>query len=488
MTAPLDVSKLPTELRTELERRFRMRAEAKEAKGFLAELHPAQRRFIDDPCKRKALLCSRRAGKSYVILAWLIQGALDDIGGTSVYVAGSKGIARRNLGEAIDVFKERWPNLQLTLSEQDGQLMLRVGATRHVIWLAGAKDKASIGKFRGAKYKRVAVDEAQEYGSFLIELLRDVIEPALIDKAGELVIAGTPSPIPAGLFYEATTGDGASPKWDTHSWTLFENPYLKDPQGEVNQFCRQYGLTKDSPTYRREWMGLWVRDVGALVYPFSYILNGAVKEDVPDDLSYVLGVDIGFSDASAFVVAGISPNAPSIWVVEAHKREGMTPSAVAAQVEQYIHRYGRGLRVVVDSGGIGKGYAEEMRERYGIGCEPAEKTKKRAYQEIVAGELRNGTIKILGNNTCRDLLDEISVLQWGPGYKEQDDRFEDHCADAFLYAVRASHNWYRSEYEPPAIGTEKWHAAQAAKTREMILERVQRRNKGRGWRLPPEKR
>ncbi len=119
---------------------------------------------------------------------------------------------------------------------------------------------------------------------------------------------------------------------------------------------------------------------------------------------------------------------------------------------------------------------------YAIGCEAAEKNKKRAYQEIVSGELKSGTIRIIPHQ-CRDLLDEITVLQWGAGKLAQDDRFEDHCADAMLYAVRASRNWYRPPPAPlPAVGSHEWHEAERLRTREMILDRVKKRNKGKGWR------
>ncbi len=477
----IDFATLPLELRAEFERRFRKKDQLTEAQGFLADLHPHQLAFIQDKSRRKAALCSRRAGKSFLILAWLIEGGLLDPGGQSVYVARSKGDARRILGPAIHHYQSRWPQLGLRLREQDGQLKLVVDASGHEIWLAGAKDQHAIDKFRGSKYRRVAIDEAQEYGQFLRELVIDVIEPALIDKAGDLALCGTPGPVPAGMFYEVTTGDSGSPKWPTHHWTLLDNPHLVDAQRELDDFCREYGLTKDSATYRREYAGEWVRDIGAQVYPYSYELNAITKGDVPGGLSHVLSVDIGFTDATAFVVAGVSNVSPNIFILESRKRTEMTPSDVAASVTKYIGTYGRGLRVVVDEGGIGKGYAAEMRSRYGIGCVPAEKTKKRAFQEIVAGELKAGTIKIVASE-CGDLLDEMAVLQWGAGHVAEDGRFENHCCDALLYSVRASRSWYRPPVPGPVIGSPEWHDAERKRQRDMIMERVRKRNKGRGWR------
>lgn len=475
---PEQFARLPPELRAELERRVRISHDIRKGRRFLDDLHPKQRAFVTDPCRRKVALCSRRAGKSHGILGWLLDGALEDPGGLSVYVARSKGDARRILQPAIDYYTIRYPELQLRLREIDNQLLLVVGITRHSIWLAGCKDQSEVGKFRGSKYKRVAIDESQEYGSFLRQLVTDAFEPALIDKAGHLLLAGTPSPIPAGLFYEASTGDG-SPQWPTHHWTIFDNPHIPNANAEVELFCETYGLDRDSPTYRREYLGQWVRDEGALVYPFSANLNAITPDLVPDGLRYILGVDIGYTDATAFTVAGIKLGAPEIWILRSWKRSGLIPSAVAAHVEAFREEFGAGLQVVVDEGGIGKGYAEEMRQRYGIGCVAAEKTKKRAYQEIVGGELRSGMVRIVARE-CAELLDEMCLLQWGPGRIAEDPRFENHSCDSFLYAVRAARTVYRPEQEAPKEGSAEWQAREAARTRAEIRKRAELRSRKLG--------
>lgn len=478
---PHQFSQLPPEIRGELELRIRRKREIAYARRFLYDLHPKQLAFVTDKSRRKVALCSRRAGKSHGVLAWLIEGALDDPSGFSVYVARSKGDARRILQPAIDHFTHRYPELKLKMREIDGQLLLVVGLTRHTIWLAGCTHQAEVSKFRGSKYKRVAIDEAQEYGSFLRELVTDAFEPALIDKAGHLLLAGTPSPIPAGLFYECSTGDGR-PQWPTHHWTIFDNPYIPDAAAEVASFCTTYALDQTSATYRREYLGEWVRDEGALVYPWSANLNGCQIGDLPPpkELHYVLGVDIGFVDACAFTICAIKIGAPEVWVVRSWKKTGLIPSAVAAHVERLRDCYGS-MRVVVDEGGMGKGYAEEMRQRYSIACEPAEKTKKRAFQEIVAGELRSGTVKMV-TAECHELIDELCFLQWLPDRTGADPRFDDHAADSFLYAVRACRAWYNPEIEGPKVGSAAWYAAEAAATRADMRKRAEYRSRKVGGR------
>jgi hypothetical protein len=474
---PQQFAQLPPELRGELERRIKVSRDIRTARRFLGDLHPKQQAFVRDTSRRKVAVCSRRAGKSHGILAWLIDGALDDPGGLSVYVARSKGDAMRIMGPAIELFARLYPELQLKLREIDGQRLLIVGLTRHSIWLAGCKDQSEVGKFRGAGngYKRVAIDESQEYGAFLRDLITGAIEPALVDKKGQLLLAGTPGPIPAGIFYEVSTGDGG-PQWPTHHWTIFDNPHIRDANEEIALFCSTYGLDKSSATYRREYLGEWVRDEGALVYPYSANLNACLKHEVPEKLQLVLSLDFGVVDATAFTVLGTAAGAPDIWVLRSWSKTGLIPSAVAAHVEKLIGEFGPGMQIVGDEGGLGKGYAEEMRVRYGIGITAAEKTKKRAFQEIVQGELRSGTIKIVASE-CHQLIDEMCLLQWAPGKLAEDGRFENHCCDSLLYGVRAARAWYRPELELPKPGTQEWWDAEAAKTKAEIRKRAEQRSR-----------
>src|SRR5688572_10836791 len=213
--------------------------------SFLDGLHPKQLAFVKDPSRRKAALAGRRGGKSRGVGAWLVEGGESDPGGLSVYVARSKGNARLIIWPALEEMSASY-NLGLRLREVDNQLMVYM-PNGHRIWLAGAKDRSEVGKFRGPKYRRVAIDEAQEYGGYLRELIVEVFEPALGDKMGELALTGTPSPVPAGMFYEVTTGDGGQ-KWPTHEWTVLDNPYLRG-QEMLADYLSAYGIDANHPSF-----------------------------------------------------------------------------------------------------------------------------------------------------------------------------------------------------------------------------------------------
>jgi hypothetical protein len=468
----------PSLIAAEIRRRLKSAVnEGITAAALLALCHVKQRAFVADTSRRKAALCSRRAGKSFGLLVWFIVGALSDPGGLSVFIARTKGDARRILEPAVQELRAR-TGLSLAFFERDGQLMLGLPG-RHALWLAGCKDQSEVGKFRGAGkgFRRAAVDEAQEFADDVLrKLILGALEPALLDKHGDLCVTGTPGPIPAGLFYEITTGEGGA-KWPTHHWTIHDNPHIADAKAELAAYLKQYGLTADAPVYVREWKGEWVYDPSALVYPYVGEKNACVANDIPTEGAvWCLAVDLGASGISAFVLGCIVPGEAHVYIKSSAEHENWIPSRIAAEIERY-RRDVPGLRVVVDEGGLGQGYAMEMRERYGIPCEAAEKKKKRAFQEIVAGELRSATVKI-DPWGCRSLLDEISMLQWLPDRSEEDStRFANHNADAFLYCVRALRGHYNPEKEPPKPGSEEWWAAQREKERKAARDRSKKRTR-----------
>lgn len=422
---------------------------------YVKALFGPQLRFFDDQSKKKTAVCSRRAGKTEVVGAWLLDGARDDPGGLSVYIALSRNNCRIILWATLIAINRRH-NLKLRFREIDNQLMVET-PNGHKIWLAGCKDTAEIEKFRGIKLRRAAIDEGASYGSYLKALVQDVLEPALLDLNGEICIIGTPGVIPAGFFYDVTTGAGtgidAAQQWSTHHWTVEHNPHIQirdvesqkernkeikraNAPGYVNERSRRYlneklkenNWSRDHPTFRREFLGEWVRDEGALVYPYDKNKNKMHELPESSDWTYAMGIDVGYVDSTAFVVGAYRRDHPEMYIVYAEKREHMIPSSVAAHIERLQRRFGID-QVVMDTGGIGKGYAEECSQRYGLYIEPAEKTKKRAFIEIVRGELLSGSIKF-DVREASELLQEMGNLVWDDKREKPSEAFDDHLCFA----------------------------------------------------------
>ena len=209
-----------------------------------------------------------------------------------------------------------------------------------------------------------------------------------------------------------------------------------------------------NPVYLREWKGQWIRSEDSLVYKYSEEKN--FYNEVPYheyDFDFVLGVDLGFEDATGFVIGAYSPDLPFFYVVESFKQSKLLPSEIAQKIHEYNDIYNF-TSIVADTGGLGKSIVEEMRQRWGLAIRPAEKRNKAAYIELMNSDLAAGNILVDGMS---DLVDEWRLLQWDEDRRKEDGRFDNHLSDACLYAWRESrHFTHEEEILPPQRGTKEY--------------------------------
>lgn len=411
-----------------------------------------QREFIRDRSKKKAAVCSRRAGKSYGIAVDALITANENPGALVPYITLTRVSGKRIMWPPLQAMNKQM-GLGAKFNNNELTVTLPNGAQ---IFISGADDHAEIERLRGPAYPKVYIDEAQSFRPFLKDLIKDIIEPAILDYDGQILMTGTPNAACAGAFYEATTAS-TSP-WHVHKWTLRDNPFLPNVEQWLEERKKDYGWDDEHPTYLREYCGIWVRDDTSLVYRLNENVN--VLDDSPDlddGWDYVLGVDLGASSSTAFCVVAYNDVLRSVRPVLTFKRKDMIPSSIAATIESLQQRW-KFSSIVIDSGGLGKGYVEEFRQRYDIPAEPAEKRHKLSFIELLNGDLRNGTIQIYEEEN-RPLLDEMWLLQWNEARTEPDKaRYEDHACDAFLYAWRRCRQYlYEEEIEGPTPGTKEWY-------------------------------
>jgi hypothetical protein len=399
-----------------------------------------------------------------------------------LYIAQTKNNARMIVGRAL-MNLSRIFELGLVMKEVDGRLnVLCPNGSR--IWLAGAHHREAFEDFRGHKFSEIQVDEAQLHGVYLQEAVEEVLEPALGDMDGAMVVSGTPSPIPVGFFHSVTTGldhDGfghAIPAWSCHHWTMAENTFFRNGKGDKyrEEIRVKRNWSEDHPTFLREYYGHWVHDTESLVYPYDAERNG-YSDHPAAPMVKVLGVDLGYEDSTAFVLLGYVPGSPKIYVLEVWKRQHLIPSAIAAHIEKWKREHKPGI-IVADAGALGKGYVEEFNQRYNLGVDYAEKQHKMAYVEMLRGDFLSGTL-LIDPFKCRELLDELAVLQWNEDRDGFDERFQDHAADALLYAWRAARAYYRPEFEGPKPGTPEWIQAEVDKVRAEREKEIKKRARKR---------
>jgi hypothetical protein len=405
-----------------------------------------------DPSRFLTALCTRRGGKSSGLAYRFYRTALRNPGSLQPYI----GLTRRSAYNIMwPIFKQvaKDQGIEARFTKSDLTITL---ANESQIQLFGADTENFIDRLRGGKYPGAAVDEAQSFKEHIQELVDDVLTPALMDyEDGWLALTGTPGPVAAGMFYEATQGRLG---YSNHFWSWADNPYLKNAKTFVDDLKKRRGWTDDHPTFLREWLGKWVQDLDALVYKFKWEKNVTRALPPGHTWHYVLGVDLGYSpDPSAFVLCAYSLTDPRLFIIDTYKKTEMIVSDVADRIKYYLNQYPY-AKVVIDAGGQGKQIAEEIRKRHQIPLHAAEKQGKSGFIEIMNSDFLTGKIQVL-ERCAGDLSKEYRDLIWDSASKErkEDGRFPNHLADGALYAWRYCYNYaWKAKEEKPKPHTQAY--------------------------------
>ncbi len=400
--------------------------------------------FIKDKSPRVVGCCSRRAGKSYACAVDLTDTCLNNAEINCLYITLTFGTAKRLVWKELLKLNTKHglnavPNLtDLTMTYPNGSM----------IYLAGCSSEAEVEKFLGAAYKLIYIDEVQSFKPFIKELVNRALGPTLMDYAGTLKFIGTPAPLGQGFFWELLQNKNNS----KHKWTFWNNPHIalkskKTHQELLNIELKNRAVTLDDPSIRREWFGEWVDDTNSLVCHYEASKNH--YENLPPIITdVVIGVDIGFNDADAIAVIGWNKHEKICYLMEEIVTPGQGITELAEQIQKVYAKYNP-LKIVIDQGGLGKKVAEELRKRFALPVQGAEKSRKLEYVALLNDALRTKTF--FAKNDSRFAQDSrIIEYDWSKCTPEKmvikHDPHSD-IFDAVLYGFRESLH-YLSEAAP----------------------------------------
>ena len=226
-------------------------------------------------------------------------------------------------------------------------------------------------------------------------------------------------------------------------------PALMGDNPHLDQESYRKSLAELDPITRKQLEeGLWVMDSAGLVYRPAGM---TIIDSVPSgDWTYLIGLDFGVTDDNAVSVLGWRAYDRTVYVLEAYKIHA-GPSEMAEHVRAVERKY-KAVKIVGDTGGLGKAFAKEMRDRYNVPVDPAEKHNKLGYISLLNGELDTGRVRVVGP-TCIELLEEWDMLAWHPSRTKEHEGMANHAADATLYGWREARALY--EPDPPRRPTEE---------------------------------
>lgn len=448
---------------------------SKNKRKFLLEKYcfKEQLDFIKDESKFKTAVCGRRSGKTTSCAADLISTAINRKGVVCVYITLSRLNAKRILWSELVRINTLY-NLKGKLNETE---LVITFPNKSVIYLAGAKDKSTIVNFRGLPIALCYLDESQSFRSYIEELIEDVITKALYDFDGTLCLIGTPGPVPSGYFYDCAH----SKSWSHHSWTMYQNPWLQKKSGKTPDQLLQRDLTRkgisiDDPTIQREVFAKWVTDPNALVFRYNSTINDYSELPTnPGNWEYVFGVDLGFDDSDAIAVLGWNEFSKNLYLVDelVTKKQGIT--SLVEQLSGLMAKYPP-LKIVMDTGGLGKKIAEEISARHGIPIAAAEKSRKFEYIELLNDAMR--TRKFHAKKDT-EFAQDCMIVEWDRDVSNEkikiSDSYHSDITDAVLYAFRECLHWI-TEPDKPIVkhGTEEWMQREVNIMEEYAQNELQR--------------
>lgn len=450
-----------------------------------------QLEFIKDPARQKTLFCTRRSAKSFTAGLYLVHEALNNPNCNCLFVgltrASAKAIIWKDILNVI--------NLKYSLGASFNQTELSMTFPNgSVITVTGVDvDESEMNKLLGRKYRMVCIDEASMYTINVHNLVYGVLGPAMVDpnagnESGTICLMGTASDFPRGLFYDITTGKEKG--WKLFEWTAHDNPHVAKKWAEnLLKIAKDRPLYMETPQFKQWYLNQWVVDEEKRCYKFDTSKN--LIKTIPilpgDGWNYILGVDTGWEDASAFVLMTYHLHNPYLYILKTYNRSKMTFDEVASKIQEFMKDpiYAP-HRVIID--GANKQGVESMRHRSSIPFEYADKQDKATFIELCNSDLIEGRIKILDIEDNQPLCSEMLSLVWMTDGdkirypKKEHPALSNHLCDAFLYAWRCGYHYSSTiEVKKPIRGSREWYLDQSESIWQQERDRLENQDQRGMW-------
>ncbi len=413
---------------------------------WCGSLHPKQRESVCDTSNNIAVLAGRRGGKTEGCIPWLAQDWQSHPNKKALYVASTIGSAREIIWDRLHDFDEKW-GIGIDFNESRLEARFPNGYT---IIVTGCENKKQANRVaRGKRFVRVVIDEVELFEDPLIRyFIRSALKPTLMDFGGKLMLMGTPGNALLGFWYEITrdadpendNGARLAKPWPTYRYSSLDNPFIQYAGGAAKYLKDQLeenGWTEDDPEFQVEYLGRWVTDGRAHIYPYSESRNLWWEGDEWDNegaVRTVIGVDLGNNDGCGFSVNQKRWESEEIRNLEAFCTVNIEIDEIAAEIKRLMHRY-KTHHVFVDSKGHGATTICRQLLNYGIPAKPAENNhRKLPLIKDLKAILRNGKFKCHPVRS-RDLILQFKQMVWNDERDSHREGIPDEAIDPTLWSV-----------------------------------------------------
>ena len=399
---------------------------------FIDPVFAIQNEVISDWENRyKANQCTRRAGKSYTEVIDHCN-VMDKFSNSRNLYLGLTAESANSITNDIFWEIDEKHKIGLGFNKQKKIWTHPNGSTCRMFGV-DSSDK-EMRKVLGQKLRKVSIDECGSITVDMKRLVYQMIKPALADLRpySWITLLGTAENIPNTFFEAVTSNEEINVAWKIRKWTAYDNPYMRDQWiEEVNEMVGNNPDVVNASWYKTHYLNEWCADDDLLIIP----VNSAtmVNYEYSEDYVYVLGVDFGFNDANSFTVVAFSRKRRKAVIVESFSESELIFSQVAQKIKELQRKYNI-IKIWVD--GANKQGVEEIKQRFKIPLESAEKTDKAILLKLLKDDILTGNVE-LSNNGCGPLITEWSSLMWkNTDKRDEDPRCQNHCSDSALYAWR----------------------------------------------------
>lgn len=466
----------------------RVSAKQKAARpDLLSGCFAEQRAVILDTAKLKYEFCTRRAAKTFTWGVEAVNDSYDWPHAKYLFLGITREESKRIFWK--DVLKALNEKYAVGMAFNESALVATMPNGAEIYLGAADANEQEMRKLLGQKYRKVLIDEAQDWTHTNLEdLIYTVLKPAMVDYQGSITVAGTPGALLNSFFRRLTPSSvqagvkgekGSCPGWSGHCWDTSANTSIM-PDGqtmsqhwvtEIAELTASHPGIENTPAFRRQYRGEWVLAEDLLVYRYQPGRNDydiLPKVDGYGQWHFILGIDLGYEDETAFVPMGYHDDLPKLFILEVEKERKLDITAVALRAKRHMAK--RSFETIVIDGS-NKQAVMELANRHQLPLTPADKTGKSDFIELMNADYIMGNILL--SPECRGLKEEYGSLIWDDRKlrRVEHPACPNHACDGALYAWRFCYQYLHKEKEKePVFGTPAWGQKEA----KLLMEQTRK--------------
>lgn len=360
---------------------------------------------------------SVRSGKSFISILKFIEFLRSGPRGQAMVVGPSRDSIQRNfINQFCELLGSPYPTPKSTQMQVFGK----------IVHLVGANDERAQRKIQGSTISCAYVDEITQIPQGFFEMLL-----SRLSVTGAKLF-GTTNPDSPYHWLKTKYLDRDDLDLKCFKFTLEDNPSLD--KSYIDNIKKEYtGLW-----YDRYIEGKWVLAEGVVYNFFEESLH--TIEAPPYAKEYLVGVDYGITNPTAFVLVGYNKEVhPAIWVEKEYyfdsreKNYSQTDADIVEDLMKFVNRLP--VRIFyLDPSAASLKY--ELKKQGITNVRDADNDVLNGIR-FVSNQISNGTLKICKN--CQMVIKEISSYRWDPKASNRGEdkpiKDNDHALDALRYVI-----------------------------------------------------